>query len=96
MIRKGQTMNPREFLTQHKVHFFFVSLFLLVLALNITIDLAAGQTFLGATWKAIGGVKPMDYAMFALFWYACAVHRPKDDWDSPLISLNLSRPQSKK
>jgi hypothetical protein len=89
-------MNLREFLTKHKVHFFFVSVFLLVLALNITIDLAAGQTVLGATWKAISGVRPMNYLMFALFWYACAVHRPKDDWDSSLIPLNLSRSISKK
>ena len=83
-------MNLREFLTKHKVHFFFVSAFLLVLALNITIDFTAGQTVWGATWKAISGIKPMDYLMFALFWYACA-KRPNDDWDSSLISLNLSR-----
>jgi hypothetical protein len=89
-------MNPREFLTKHKVHFTFVSVFLLVLALNITIDLAAGQTVLGATWKAIGGIRPMEYLTFALFWYACAVKRPKDDWYSPLISLNLSRSDSQK
>ena len=89
-------MNPREILTKHKVHFFFVSVFFLVLALNIMIDLAAGQTFLGATWKAISGIKPMDYLMFAVFWYACAVHRPKDDWDSSLISLNLSRSDRQK
>jgi hypothetical protein len=89
-------MNPREFLSKHKVHFFFVSIFLLVLTLNITIDLAAGEPVLGATWKAISGIRPMDYLMFALFWYACAVHRPKDDWDSSLISLNLSRSDSKK
>ena len=89
-------MNPREFLTKHKVHFFFVSVFLLVLVLNITIDFAAGQTFLGATWKAISGIRPMDYLLFAVFWYARAVHRPKDDWDSSLISLNLSRSNRQK
>jgi hypothetical protein len=89
-------MNPREFLTKHKVHFFFVSVFLFVLALNITIGFMAGQTVLGATWKAISEIKPMDYLMFAIFWYACAVHRPKDDWGSSLISLNLSRSYSKK
>jgi len=89
-------MNSREFLAKHKIHFFYVTIFLLGLALNITIDLAAGQTVPGATWKAISGIRPLDYLMFAIFWYACAVHRPKDDWDSSLISLNLSRPHSKK
>jgi len=89
-------MNPREFLKKHKVHFFFVSVFLSVLALNITIDFAAGQTLLSSTWKAISGIRPMDYLMFAVFWYACAVHRPKDDWDSSLISLNLSRTDRQK
>lgn len=89
-------MNPREFLTKHKVHFFFVSVFLMTLALNIAIDFMAGQTVRGATWKAISGIRPMDYLMFGIFWYACATHRPKDDWDSSLISLNLSRSDSQK
>lgn len=89
-------MNPREFLTKNKVHFIFVGAFLFVLAFNITIDFTAGQTFLGATWKAISGIRPMDILMFAGFWYACAVQRPKDDWDSSLISLNLSRSNRQK
>lgn len=89
-------MNTREFVTKHKVHFFFVSIFLFVLALTIAIDFMAGHTFLGATWKAISGVRPMDYLMFGLFWYVCATQRPKDDWDSSLISLNLSRSDSQK
>jgi hypothetical protein len=84
-------MNFRKFLTKHKAHFFFVSVFLLILAVNITIELRAGQPVVGAIWKSISGVRPMDYLMFAIFWYACAVHRPEDDRDSSLISLNLSR-----
>jgi hypothetical protein len=89
-------MNPREFLAKWKTHLFFVGAFLFVLAFNITIGFTAGQTFLGATWKAITEITPMDYLMFALFWYGCAVHRPKDDWDSSLISLNLSRSNNPK
>jgi len=84
-------MNPREFLAKRKTHLIFVGVFLFVLAFNIIIGFMAGQTFLGATWRAINEIRPMDYLMFALFWYACAVHRPKDDWDSSLITLNLSR-----
>lgn len=89
-------MKPGEFVAKYKVHFFFVSVFLLVLALTITINLMAGQTVLGATWKAISGIRPMDYLMFGIFWYACAVHRPTDEWDSSLISLNLARSDRQK
>jgi uncharacterized membrane protein YbhN (UPF0104 family) len=86
----------KEFLAKRKVHLFFGGIFLIVMVLNITIAFMAGQTFLGATWKAIGEIRPMDYLMFALFWYMCAVHRPKDDWHSSCISLNLSRSDSRK
>jgi hypothetical protein len=86
----------KEFLAKRKVHLVFGSAFLFVLALNIIIGFTAGQTALGATWKGLSALRPMDYLMFALFWYACAVHRPKDDWDSPLISLNLSRMNTEK
>jgi hypothetical protein len=89
-------VKPREFLAKWKTHLTFVGIFLFVFALNITIGLAAGQTFLGAAWRAIGEIRPMDYLMFALFWYACAVHRPKDDWDSSLITLNLARSTTRK
>ncbi|MEK6283651.1 MAG: hypothetical protein AABN95_25125 [Acidobacteriota bacterium] len=82
-------MNPREFLAKGKPHLIIGGLFVLVLAFNITMAFTAGQTLLGATWTAISEIKLMDYLMLALFWYACA-HRPKDDWDSSLITLNLS------
>ena len=88
-------MNQREFLAKWKTHLFFVSFLLFILAFNITIGFTPGQTFLGATWRAISEIRPMEYAMFALFWYACAVHRPKDDLESSLITLNLSRSNQK-
>ena len=75
----------KEFLAKWKTHLFFAGAFLSVLVFNITIGFTAGQTFLGATWRAIGEIRAMDYLMFALFWYVCAVHRPKDDWDIPLL-----------
>jgi hypothetical protein len=79
----------KEILAKHKTHLLFIGAFLLVLAVNITIGFTEGRTFLGATWGAISEIRPMDYIMFALFWYA-AMHRPKDDWSTSLISLNLS------
>jgi hypothetical protein len=81
----------KEFLAKRKAHLIFGTAFLFVLALNIILGLTPGQTILGATWNGISAIKPMDYLMFALFWYACAVQPPKDDWHSSFISLNLSR-----
>ena len=86
----------KEFLAKGKANLIFGTAFVVVLALNIIIGFTAGQTFLGATWNGISALRPMDYLMFALFWYACAVHRPRDDWHSPLISLNLSRTNTEK
>ena len=86
----------KEFLAKRKAHLIFGTTLLLVLALNTILGLTAGQTILGATWNGITAIRPMDYIMFALFWYACAVHRPKDDWHSPLISLHLSRTDTEK
>lgn len=85
----------RRFLAKQKAHIIFGTAFLSVLAFNIIIGFTEGQTILGATWNGLSAVRPMDYAMFALFWYACVVPRPKDDWYSPIISLNLSRISTK-
>ena len=78
-----------------KPHLFFVSFLLFLLAFKISIGFTAGQTFPEVTWRAISEIRPMEYAMFVLLWYACAVHRPKDDWESSVITLNLSRSNQK-
>jgi hypothetical protein len=83
-------MKPRELIAKRKAHLVFVAAFLLALVFNITIGLMSGESVLGATWKSVSEIRPMEYAMFALFWYACAVHQPKDDWQGSFISLNLS------
>lgn len=81
----------REFLSKRKAHLLFGGAFLFILALNIVLGFTPGQTVTVTIWNGLSAIKPMDYMMFALFWYVCVVHRPRDDWDSPLISLNLSR-----
>jgi hypothetical protein len=86
----------KEFLAKRKAHLLFGTAFVVVLALNIIIGFTPGQTILGATWKGLRALRPMDYLMFVVFWYACAVHRPRDDWHTPLISLNLSRTNTEK
>jgi hypothetical protein len=86
----------KEFLAKRKAHLIFGGGFLFVIALNIIIGFTSDQTFLGGSWRAISEIRPMEYIMFALFWYACALHRPKDEWESSLISLNLSQPNNPK
>mgnify|MGYP003575784321 FL=1 len=83
-------MNLMEFIAKRKTHLVFIFAFLVAVVVNITIGLMSGESVLGATWSVVSGIKPMDYAMFGLFWYACAVYQPKGDWQSPLTSLNLS------
>lgn len=79
----------KQFLANRKAHLIFVSAFLLALSMNIISGFSAGETILRATWNGMSAIRPMDYLMFASFWYACAVHRPKDDWNGSLVSLNL-------
>jgi hypothetical protein len=81
----------KELLAKRKAHLIFPSAFLLAVVFEITIGLMTGQTVLDALWNAFSAIKPIDYMMFAAFWYMCAVHRPRDDWDGPLTSLNLFR-----
>jgi hypothetical protein len=89
-------MNPKEIIIKQKTHFVFATAFLIVLSINITLGLMSGESVLVATWRGFSEIRPMEYAMFAAFWYAFAVHRPKDDWSSSFISLNLSGSTSKK
>ena len=82
-------MNPTQFIAKRKTHLVFVFAFVFAIVANITIGLMSGESVLGATWRGVSDIRPMDYAIFALFCYACAVHPPKDEWQSSLISLNL-------
>jgi hypothetical protein len=83
-------MNPMEFIAKRKRHLVFVFAFLIAVVVNITMGLSSGESFLDATWTSLSEIRPMDYGMFAIVWYACAIYPPKDDWQSSLISLNLS------
>jgi hypothetical protein len=89
-------MNPGEFLVKRKTHLVFVSLLLMVLAVSTIMGFMAGQTLRGATWRAISEIRPMEYILFAGFWYDCAVRRSKEGWGSSLTTLNLSRPNHQK
>jgi hypothetical protein len=82
-------MSAKEFLAKRRVHLIFFVAVLSVLAFNIVTAFTAGHTVPGASWKAIGDIRPLDYLMLALFWYACAVYQPKDGFKSSIISLNL-------
>jgi hypothetical protein len=95
-LSKGSNMSPGEFIAKRKAHLIFGGAFLFALAFNIMSALMAGESFPAATWRGISEIRPMDYVMLALFWYACAFHRPKDEWESSLTALNLSGSNSQK
>ena len=83
-------MNRRALPANRKTHITFAAIFLSVVTLYVATGLIAGQTISAATWGAVSVMKPMDYLMFAVFWYACEM-RHKEDWHSPLVTLNLKR-----
>jgi hypothetical protein len=89
-------MKPREFIAKRKKQIIVAAAFLLALVLNIAPGLIAGKPVAGAIWTGLREIPPMDYLMFAGFWYVLFIHRPKDDWSSNLTALNLSDSHSQK
>ena len=86
----------KEFLAKRKAHLIFGGAFLLGLLLNIIVGFTPGQSVMGAIWNGVSEFRPMDYLMFTICWYSSAVYRPRDDWNTSLISLNLSQTNSEK
>lgn len=86
----------KHFLAKRKAHLLFGSALLFTIALNCVLAFTPGQTFMVTIWNGFGAIRPMEYLMFAGFWYACASQRPRDDWYSPLTSLNLSQSNPRK
>ena len=84
-------MTRTEFLKKWKIHVAFGGGFLAVLLVNISINIAAGQSFWGAALNALREIRAMEYMMLVLFWYSSVVYHPKDEWSSALTTLNLSR-----
>jgi len=87
-------MKPGEFIAKRKKQIIVAAAFLLALVLNIAPGLIAGKPIAGAIWTGLSEMPPMDYLMFAGFWYVLFIHRPKDDWSSNLTALNLSKSHS--
>ena len=86
----------KDFPAKRKAHLVFGSALLFILALNIVLAFTPGQTVMFTIWKGFSSIRPVEYLMFGGFWYTCATQRPKDDWYSPLISLNLSHSDARK
>ena len=89
-------MKPGEFFAKRKKQLIVAAAFLLALVLNIAPGLIAGKPAAGAVWTGLSEIPPMDYLMFAGFWYVLFIHRPKDDWSGNLTALNLSKSHSQK
>ena len=82
-------MKTKELLNRWKVHLVFGGGFLLVFTINVVINALDGQTVLRATISALQGIRPMEYLMFASFWYVLARGKESDS-RSRFTTLNLS------
>ena len=84
-------MTKNELIAKSKIHLLFAGGLLIILTISIVTEMIAGESFLSAMWNAFSEIRPMEYAMFLLFWYACAFHKFKDDWNGSLTTLNLRK-----
>lgn len=82
-------MKTKELLNRWKVHLFFGGGFLLVFTINVVINALHGQTLLRAMISALQGISPLEYLMFALFWYFLARGK-ESDGRSRFTTLNLN------
>ena len=82
-------MKTKELVNRWKVHLVFGGGFLLVFAINMVMNALNGQTVLRATVSSLQGIRPMEYLMFALFWYVLARGK-ESDARSRFTTLNLS------
>ena len=81
----------KHFSKNWKLHLTFGGAFLLILAAHIVMNMTAGQPFRSAMGNAFLDIRPMEYAMFILVWYACARYRQGENGPSLFTMLNLGR-----
>jgi hypothetical protein len=79
-----------EFLKPWKIHLAFGGGLLALILLYLVLDLVAGLSFGKATWLAFSSIKPMEYLMFGLMWYAIAFSQYPAQRRSQLTALNLN------
>lgn len=81
-------MKIKELFNKWKVHLMFGGGFLLVFLINAVINKLSGQTLIQAIVSTLRSIRPLDYLMFALFWYAL-LHKNDSDSRSQLTTLDL-------
>ena len=86
--KKEMFMPAHEFWKKWKTHLVFGGGFIIVFIINVVLNFGSGQTFWRSMIAALSDIKPMEYAMFVLFWYAMA---SKQNFDSrpTFTTLNL-------
>jgi hypothetical protein len=74
-----------------KVHLIFGGILTLVLLVNLVSRLASGERLLQALWNALKDIRPIEWGMIFLFWYAAAFHKAQNEWPSSrMTTLGLS------
>jgi len=77
-----------------KVHIFFGVTLTLILLVSVIWRMASGERWPQASWNAIREIRPFEWVMFFVVWYAVAFHRPQDEaWWNSITTLRLSRRQ---
>jgi len=78
-----------EFASKWKTHLVFGGGLVAAITFSVAANMVAGQHLSDAAWNAVRELRPLEVLMYLLFWYGLAFYQPKDEWSSPLTSLNL-------
>jgi hypothetical protein len=86
-------MDKRK-LRKLKVHVVFGGFLTLLLLVSVIWRMASGERLLQASWNSLNEIRPFEWVMFFVLWYAAAFPRPQDEsWWNSMTSLGLSRRQ---
>lgn len=76
---------------QLRVHLVFAGGITLVLVFGVLSKMASGEDFFRAFWDSARDVRPVEWVMIVLFWYAFAFQRPQNSWTTgEVTTLGLS------
>jgi len=74
-----------------KIHLVFGGAVVLALLFGVLSNLASGEHVSQALWHSVTSVRPFEWLMIALFWYAVAFQRLQNKWTTgEVTTLGLS------
>lgn len=73
-----------------RAHLVFSIGLVIVLLAGLVPRMASGEPFFQAVWGALTDVRPGEWLMFFVFWYALTKNILRDGWFRPPQSLGLA------